>query len=317
MCRVFNLRDALLLGRSPGAPGIYVSAGTTPAFLLLQHFRAGSGGAGWGRGCWSPGSSELRGDLCLPSACPEGCTVLVLCGQSDLSWRSVVSQSRAEGDVSRPAGCFLFCSFPLTSGVRCQIGFNLLVAEMTGLRRFNFGHLFTATDLFLNPFGTAHFCVWSSRGGLKGALGPCSLADGLPRGAPADLALLFLCTSQQIQFADDMQEFTKFPTKTGRRSLSRSISQSSTDSYSSGRFWAPRACTAVPQLRRRGHMLLVPGVGVLRAAGWYSDVEGIIPRLSEVQTLIFFFSFLFSWSFSGKRFFFFSFFPLRAERWVL
>ncbi|KFQ89121.1 Putative adenosylhomocysteinase 2, partial [Phoenicopterus ruber ruber] len=37
----------------------------------------------------------------------------------------------------------------------------------------------------------------------------------------------------QIQFADDMQEFTKFPTKTGRRSLSRSISQSSTDSYSS------------------------------------------------------------------------------------
>ncbi|XP_029818328.1 S-adenosylhomocysteine hydrolase-like protein 1 [Manacus vitellinus] len=30
-----------------------------------------------------------------------------------------------------------------------------------------------------------------------------------------------------------MQEFTKFPTKTGRRSLSRSISQSSTDSYSS------------------------------------------------------------------------------------
>ncbi|ELW65355.1 Protein FAM40A [Tupaia chinensis] len=38
---------------------------------------------------------------------------------------------------------------------------------------------------------------------------------------------------KQIQFADDMQEFTKFPTKTGRRSLSRSISQSSTDSYSS------------------------------------------------------------------------------------
>ncbi|KAG8451133.1 hypothetical protein GDO86_003409 [Hymenochirus boettgeri] len=37
----------------------------------------------------------------------------------------------------------------------------------------------------------------------------------------------------QIQFADDMQEFSKFPTKTGRRSLSRSISQSSTDSYSS------------------------------------------------------------------------------------
>ncbi|OWK04666.1 hypothetical protein Celaphus_00002218 [Cervus elaphus hippelaphus] len=39
--------------------------------------------------------------------------------------------------------------------------------------------------------------------------------------------------NKQIQFADDMQEFTKFPTKTGRRSLSRSISQSSTDSYSS------------------------------------------------------------------------------------
>ncbi|ETE65771.1 putative adenosylhomocysteinase 2, partial [Ophiophagus hannah] len=38
---------------------------------------------------------------------------------------------------------------------------------------------------------------------------------------------------KQIQFADDMQEFSKFPTKTGRRSLSRSISQSSTDSYSS------------------------------------------------------------------------------------
>lgn len=46
---------------------------------------------------------------------------------------------------------------------------------------------------------------------------------------------LFVFLLQQIQFADDMQEFTKFPTKTGRRSLSRSISQSSTDSYSSGR----------------------------------------------------------------------------------
>lgn len=40
-------------------------------------------------------------------------------------------------------------------------------------------------------------------------------------------------TPKKIQFADDMQEFSKFPTKTGRRSLSRSISQSSTDSYSS------------------------------------------------------------------------------------
>uniref|UniRef100_A0A8B9JSP8 Adenosylhomocysteinase-like 1 n=1 Tax=Astyanax mexicanus TaxID=7994 RepID=A0A8B9JSP8_ASTMX len=40
---------------------------------------------------------------------------------------------------------------------------------------------------------------------------------------------------KQIQFAnqEDKQEFSKFPTKTGRRSLSRSISQSSTDSYSS------------------------------------------------------------------------------------
>uniref|UniRef100_A0A3P8YIW9 S-adenosyl-L-homocysteine hydrolase NAD binding domain-containing protein n=1 Tax=Esox lucius TaxID=8010 RepID=A0A3P8YIW9_ESOLU len=39
----------------------------------------------------------------------------------------------------------------------------------------------------------------------------------------------------QIQFAnaEDKQEFQKYPTKAGRRSLSRSISQSSTDSYSS------------------------------------------------------------------------------------
>uniref|UniRef100_A0A6Q2XTV6 S-adenosyl-L-homocysteine hydrolase NAD binding domain-containing protein n=1 Tax=Esox lucius TaxID=8010 RepID=A0A6Q2XTV6_ESOLU len=37
----------------------------------------------------------------------------------------------------------------------------------------------------------------------------------------------------QIQFVEDKQEFSRFPTKTGRRSLSRSISQSSTDSYSS------------------------------------------------------------------------------------
>lgn len=44
--------------------------------------------------------------------------------------------------------------------------------------------------------------------------------------------------SLQIQFAnaEDKQEFTKYPTKAGRRSLSRSISQSSTDSYSSGTF---------------------------------------------------------------------------------
>lgn len=38
----------------------------------------------------------------------------------------------------------------------------------------------------------------------------------------------------QIQFADQKQEFNKRPSKIGRRSLSRSISQSSTDSYSSG-----------------------------------------------------------------------------------
>uniref|UniRef100_A0A3B5L7F2 Adenosylhomocysteinase-like 1 n=1 Tax=Xiphophorus couchianus TaxID=32473 RepID=A0A3B5L7F2_9TELE len=40
---------------------------------------------------------------------------------------------------------------------------------------------------------------------------------------------------KKIQFAnaEDKQEFSKFPTKAGRRSLSRSISQSSTDSYSS------------------------------------------------------------------------------------
>ncbi|CAJ0946618.1 unnamed protein product [Ranitomeya imitator] len=37
----------------------------------------------------------------------------------------------------------------------------------------------------------------------------------------------------QIQFADQKREFNKRPTKIGRRSLSRSISQSSTDSYSS------------------------------------------------------------------------------------
>uniref|UniRef100_A0A674D0W9 Adenosylhomocysteinase-like 1 n=1 Tax=Salmo trutta TaxID=8032 RepID=A0A674D0W9_SALTR len=40
---------------------------------------------------------------------------------------------------------------------------------------------------------------------------------------------------KKIQFAnaEDKQEFQKYPTKAGRRSLSRSISQSSTDSYSS------------------------------------------------------------------------------------
>lgn len=45
-----------------------------------------------------------------------------------------------------------------------------------------------------------------------------------------------LFDSLQIQFAnmEDKQEFSKYPTKAGRRSLSRSVSQSSTDSYSSG-----------------------------------------------------------------------------------
>uniref|UniRef100_A0A9J7YSF8 S-adenosyl-L-homocysteine hydrolase NAD binding domain-containing protein n=1 Tax=Cyprinus carpio carpio TaxID=630221 RepID=A0A9J7YSF8_CYPCA len=38
---------------------------------------------------------------------------------------------------------------------------------------------------------------------------------------------------KKIQFADQKQEFNKRPTKISRRSLSRSISQSSTDSYSS------------------------------------------------------------------------------------
>ncbi|XP_061869456.1 S-adenosylhomocysteine hydrolase-like protein 1 isoform X1 [Colius striatus] len=47
------------------------------------------------------------------------------------------------------------------------------------------------------------------------------------------MATVTKAPKKQIQFADDMQEFSKFPTKTGRRSLSRSISQSSTDSYSS------------------------------------------------------------------------------------
>ncbi|XP_044048869.1 S-adenosylhomocysteine hydrolase-like protein 1 isoform X4 [Siniperca chuatsi] len=42
-----------------------------------------------------------------------------------------------------------------------------------------------------------------------------------------------LKTNMQIQFTDQKQEFNKRPTKAVRRSLSRSISQSSTDSYSS------------------------------------------------------------------------------------
>ncbi|MBN3324887.1 SAHH3 Adenosylhomocysteinase, partial [Atractosteus spatula] len=58
---------------------------------------------------------------------------------------------------------------------------------------------------------------------------------GLPVNPPA---VLLACRGspgapEQIQFAEEKQEFSRFPTKAGRRSLSRSISQSSTDSYSS------------------------------------------------------------------------------------
>ncbi|KAE8623537.1 hypothetical protein XENTR_v10005645 [Xenopus tropicalis] len=65
-----------------------------------------------------------------------------------------------------------------------------------------------------------------------------SLPDAVAADEPAAAEkFLFMApvskTPKKIQFADDMQEFSKFPTKTGRRSLSRSISQSSTDSYSS------------------------------------------------------------------------------------
>uniref|UniRef100_A0A671XX86 S-adenosyl-L-homocysteine hydrolase NAD binding domain-containing protein n=1 Tax=Sparus aurata TaxID=8175 RepID=A0A671XX86_SPAAU len=49
---------------------------------------------------------------------------------------------------------------------------------------------------------------------------------------PTNFILSFLAP-QQIQLTDQKQEFNKRPTKTGRRSLSHSISQSSTDSYSS------------------------------------------------------------------------------------
>lgn len=60
------------------------------------------------------------------------------------------------------------------------------------------------------------------------------------------------------------------------------------------------------------------GAGMLHAAGWYSGVEAIILRLSEVQTLIYFFfsSFPFLLVFLWQKLFFF--FPsLRAECWVL
>lgn len=65
-----------------------------------------------------------------------------------------------------------------------------------------------------------------------------------------------LSVCQQIQFADQKQEFNKRPSKIGRRSLSRSISQSSTDSYSSGKralnimhdSLVPICCTALSGL---------------------------------------------------------------------
>ncbi|KAG8440099.1 hypothetical protein GDO86_006041 [Hymenochirus boettgeri] len=52
---------------------------------------------------------------------------------------------------------------------------------------------------------------------------------GSPEGAVSEAPR----TIKKIQFADQKREFNKRPTKIGRRSLSRSISQSSTDSYSS------------------------------------------------------------------------------------
>uniref|UniRef100_A0A8C5R218 Adenosylhomocysteinase like 2 n=1 Tax=Leptobrachium leishanense TaxID=445787 RepID=A0A8C5R218_9ANUR len=52
---------------------------------------------------------------------------------------------------------------------------------------------------------------------------------GSPEGAVSEAPR----TVKKIQFADQKREFNKRPTKIGRRSLSRSISQSSTDSYSS------------------------------------------------------------------------------------
>uniref|UniRef100_A0A3Q1BV14 S-adenosyl-L-homocysteine hydrolase NAD binding domain-containing protein n=1 Tax=Amphiprion ocellaris TaxID=80972 RepID=A0A3Q1BV14_AMPOC len=54
-----------------------------------------------------------------------------------------------------------------------------------------------------------------------------------PRAGTDELVTEALKTDMQIQLTDQKQEFNKRQTKTGRRSLSRSISQSSTDSYSS------------------------------------------------------------------------------------
>lgn len=60
---------------------------------------------------------------------------------------------------------------------------------------------------------------------------------------------VILFVLQQIQFVEEKQEFSRFPTKTGRRSLSRSISQSSTDSYSSGKSSLYAHCTTYTTLR--------------------------------------------------------------------
>ncbi|XP_032094690.1 adenosylhomocysteinase 3-like [Thamnophis elegans] len=67
--------------------------------------------------------------------------------------------------------------------------------------------------------------------GGDGAGGPLGEALVSPDGTVTEAPR----TVKKIQFADQKQEFNKRPTKIGRRSLSRSISQSSTDSYSSGR----------------------------------------------------------------------------------
>ncbi|XP_058046137.1 adenosylhomocysteinase 3 isoform X2 [Ahaetulla prasina] len=68
----------------------------------------------------------------------------------------------------------------------------------------------------------------SGHGG-DGAGGPLGEALVSPDGTVTEAPR----TVKKIQFADQKQEFNKRPTKIGRRSLSRSISQSSTDSYSS------------------------------------------------------------------------------------
>lgn len=78
-----------------------------------------------------------------------------------------------------------------------------------------------------------------------------------------------------------MQEFTKFPTKTGRRSLSRSISQSSTDSYSSGRCQVlVLACSCPkPSGSAAVNVLLTP-------CGRICAAEGMIAGVPEAQALV-------------------------------